>query len=405
MKQPIHINSLCVHEAEDPRTTQPHILPIYPTASYVFENIEQGIDIFSGKREGHVYSRYGNPTVEAVANKLAQMEVHGSELEASAIMLSSGMAAFTTLFMALLKSGDKILSQANIYGGTTELLGAFAKLEIETIWTDLTDPEAVEQALKEHPSIRLLLVESPANPAMQCADIALLSELAHRYEAFCAVDNTFATALLQQPLSLGADFALYSTTKYLNGHGNSIAGAIIGRDTELMQKKVWKAMCLNGSNASPWEAWLTGNGLKTLPLRICQHSDNAMTIARFLEQHPAVERVNYPGLPSHPQHEIAKKQMKAYGGMLSFELKGGLQAGIRWMNALQFIKLVPTLGEVDTMALHPASMSHRNIPKPLREQNGITDGLIRLSTGIENVDDILRDVERGLNHSTLSPTN
>ncbi len=391
-----HPHSLCVREADDPRSTRPHVLPIYPTASYVFESIEQGMDIFAGRQKGHVYSRYGNPTTEAVADKLARLEVHSSDLKASGLLLSSGMAAFTTLFMALLKSGDRVLTQANIYGGTTELLQAFARLGIETLRVDLNEAEAVEKALKQNPDIRLLLLESPANPAMQCVDIALLSDLAHRYQAFCAVDNTFATPLLQQPLLLGADFALYSTTKYINGHGNSLAGAIIGKDVELMQTKVWKAMCLNGTNASPWEAWLTANGIKTLHLRLKQHSENALAIARFLEQHPAVLKVNYPGLPSHPQHQIAKKQMKAFGGMLSFELQGGLEAGIRWMNALQNIRLVPTLGEVESMALHPASMSHRNIPAEIRRQNGISDGLIRLSVGIEALEDLLEDVQRGL---------
>ncbi len=391
-----HPHSLCVHEADDPRTTRPHVLPIYPTASYVFDSIEQGMDIFAGRQQGHVYSRYGNPTTEAVAEKLARLEVHGSELKASGILLSSGMAAFTTLFMALLRSGDKVLSQANIYGGTTELLKAFAKLGIETVWVDLNRAEAVEQALKENPDIRLLLLESPANPAMQCVDIALLSDLAHQYGAWCAVDNTFATPLLQQPLLLGADFSIYSTTKYINGHGNSLAGAIIGKEVELMQTKVWKSMCLNGTNASPWEAWLTANGIKTLHLRMRQHSENALAVAQFLERQPQVLRVNYPGLSSHPQHQIAKKQMKAFGGMLSFELKGGLEAGIRWMNALQLIRLVPTLGEVESMALHPASMSHRNIPPEIRRKNGISDGLIRLSVGIEATEDILQDVQRGL---------
>ncbi len=396
MKKAIRPSSLCVHEAHDPRSTQPHVLPIYPTASYVFESIDQGIDIFAGRQKGHVYSRYGNPTVEAIADKLARLEVHGSEIPAQGILLSSGMAAFTTLVMALLNSGDKVLSQANIYGGTTELLGAFAKLGIETVWTDLTDARAVEAALQKHSEIRLVLVESPANPAMQCADIAMLARLARHYKAYSAVDNTFATPLLQQPLLLGADFSLYSTTKYLNGHGNAIAGAIIGKDAELMQKKIWKTMCLNGTNASPWEAWLTANGIKTLPLRMKQHCENAMAVAHFLEKHPQVSRVNYPGLLTHPQHDIAKKQMSSFGGMLSFELHGGLEAGIKWMNALRFIPLVPTLGELETMALHPASMSHRNIPPEIRKQNGITDGLIRLSVGIEAVEDILEDIEQAL---------
>ena len=224
-----------------------------------------------------------------------------------------------------------------------------------------------------------------------------MADLAHRYGALCAIDNTFATPVLQQPFALGVDYVIHSTTKYLNGHGNSIAGVVIGRDQETMRKGVWRAMKLIGTNCSPFEAWLTNNGLKTLSLRMERHCSNALKVAHFLEQHPAVERVNYPGLQSHPDYALATRQMRGgYGGMLSFELRGGLDAGIACMNRIQFCSLAPTLGDVDTLILHPASSSHLAVPKEIRLQNGITDGLVRVSVGIENVTDIVADLEQAI---------
>ncbi len=397
MKEQQQIGSFCVHEMPDPRTTKPHQLPIYATSSFEFENIDQGIDIFSGRAEGHVYGRYGNPTIEAVAEKIARLEGYQLDMQPSAIMVSSGMAAISTLGMACLKAGDKVLTQGNLYGGTTELfLKVFGQLGIETVFCNLQDPSAVEQALKNDPAIRLLYFETPANPSLACVDIALMAELGKKYNCWTAIDNTFCTPYLQQPLGLGVDFSIHSTTKYLNGHGNSIAGVIVGRDPEFMQQKVWQVMKLTGTNCNPWDAWLTNNGIKTLELRMNRHCENAMVIAQHLDQHPQVERVNYNGLPDHPDHTVAKKQMRAFGGMLSFELRGGLQAGIDFMNQIRFCTLAPTLGDVDTLILHPASMSHLNVDREVRLRNGITDGLIRLSVGIENVEDIINDLEQAM---------
>ena len=394
----MHPDSFVVKEPQDNRTTAPHVLPIYATSSFVFENIDQGVEIFKNIESGHVYSRYANPTVDTVARKIADLETLGLEMTAEAVLTSSGMSAISTLLLGLLRSGDAMLSQGNLYGGTTELLTAVLQpLGVETIFTDLRDLEGVERLLRTKPTIRLLYCETPANPTLACVDIAALSELAHRHGALVAIDNTFPTPLLQQPFAHGVDFIIHSTTKYLNGHGNSIAGVIVGRDHELMRKKVWRAMKLAGTNCSPFEAWLTHNGMKTLALRMERHCHNAQALAEWLERHPAVARVNYPGLPTHPDHELAKRQMRSgFGGMLSFELKGGLEAGLRCMNRIRFCTLAPTLGDVDTLILHPATSSHLNVPREIREQNGITDGMIRVSVGIENVEDIIKDLEQAI---------
>ncbi|MBK8563212.1 MAG: aminotransferase class I/II-fold pyridoxal phosphate-dependent enzyme [Saprospiraceae bacterium] len=394
-----HINSLCVKEPHDPRTTKPHVLPIYATSSFAFGSIDEGIEIFTNQKHGHVYGRYGNPTVDAVAAKIAALEASGTEVEAAGLLFSSGQAAVSTMVMGLLKSGDKILTQGNLYGGTTELfVKIFQPLGIETILTDLHNLNKVEELLKKDEKIRLLYCETPANPTHACVDLSALASLAKQYGKYSAVDNTFATPMLQQPLRHGIDFIVHSTTKYLNGHGNSIAGALVTTHTEQMRMggHIWQAMKLAGTNCSPFEAWLTHNGLKTLGLRMERHSENAMRVANFLEQNDAVSRVNYCGLPSHPDHAIAKQQMSAYGGMLSFELAGGLEAGIRCMNRIRFCTLAPTLGDVDTLILHPASMSHLNIPKEVRLANGITDGLIRLSVGIEHAEDIMGDLAQAI---------
>lgn len=393
----ISFNSLCVHDPEDPRSTRPHQLPIYATSSFDFESIDQGIDIFSGKAQGHVYGRYGNPTIDAVAGKIAQLETHGLDIEAGAILCSSGMAAIAVLMTSLLRSGDKILTQGNLYGGTTELFTkTLAQLGIQTVMTDLQDLEQVEAFVRADDSIRMLYFETPANPTLACVDIEALAAIARRHGRHSAIDNTFCTPYLQQPLALGADFAIHSTTKYLNGHGNSIAGAIVGRDVALMRDKVAKTMKLLGANCNAWDAWLTNLGMKTLTLRMDRHCANALALAQFLQQHPAVAKVNYPGLESHPDHALARRQMRNFGGMLSFELSAGYNAALACMNQLTFCSLAPTLGDVDTLILHPASSSHLNIPKELRLQNGITDGLVRVSVGIEDLADLVADFEKGL---------
>lgn len=392
------IDSLTVKEQPDNRTTKPHVLPIYATSSFVFDDIDQGIEIFKNIESGHAYSRYANPTVDTVAAKIAAMETHGLNLEASAVMTSSGMSAISTLMLGVLKSGDKVLTQGNLYGGTTDLLkGILSQFGIETLFTDLRSPNAVERLLASEPKIKMLYCETPANPTLACVDIAALAKLSQQHNAYCAIDNTFSTPILQQPFAYGVDFIVHSTTKYLNGHGNSTAGIVLGLDKKIMRESVWRAMKLVGTNCSPFEAWLTNSGLKTLALRMERHCSNARQVAEFLAQHPAVDKVNYPGLPSHPDHLLAKRQMPGgFGGMLSFELKGGLEAGIQCMNRIQFCTLAPTLGDVDTLILHPASSSHLAVPVEIRLENGITDGLVRVSVGIENAEDIIGDLNQAI---------
>ncbi|NUQ23676.1 MAG: aminotransferase class I/II-fold pyridoxal phosphate-dependent enzyme [Saprospiraceae bacterium] len=397
MNNKLDFGSLCVQEWKELRTTPPHQLPIYATSSFVLDDLEHGIDIFAGKAQGHTYSRYGNPTIDAVAAKIAALETHGLNITASALLTSSGMSAIATLAMALLRPGDKLLTQGNLYGGTTELFSQIlAPLGIGPIFIDLGDLDKVEAAMASNPAIRMVYLETPANPTMACVDIAALAALAKQHGAYCAIDNTFCTPYLQQPFRFGVDFVVHSTTKFLNGHGNSIAGIVIGRDQELMATRVAKTLKLTGATCNAWDAWLINNGLKTLELRMIRHSQNAMEIARFLAEHPRVGRVNYNGLPSHPDHELAKRQMRDFGGMLSFEVQGGLEAAVGFIKKLQFCTMAPTLGDVDTLVLHPASMSHVNVPTEVRQQYGITDGLVRVSVGIENAADIIADLEQAL---------
>ncbi len=389
--------SLCAQELPENRTTKAHQLPIYATSSFEFDSIEQGIRVFKGDEKGHIYGRFGNPTIDTVASKLAQLESHGTGLASEALLVSSGMSAISTLMLSILSPGDKILTQGNLYGGTTELfLKILGPLGIETVVADLQDTEAVTAALQADEHIRMLYYETPANPTLTCVDIQALSDIAHRHDCLSVADNTFCTPYVQQPFRWGADFVIHSTTKYLNGHGNGVAGVIIGRDTEWMQGKVFTTMKLAGTNCNSWDAWLINNGLKTLAIRMERHSLNAMAVAQFLEKHPAVERVNYPGLPSHPDHQLAQRQMNTFGGMLSFELKGGLEGGKAFMNRLEMCTLAPTLGDVDTLILHPASMSHVNVDPEVRRAYGITDGLVRISVGIEAAEDIIGDLEQAM---------
>lgn len=394
----MHPDSLVAKERAEKRTTAPHILPIYATSSFAFENLDECIEVFRNPATAHTYSRYGNPTTDAVAQKIADLEALGLGIEAYGVMTSSGMSAISALLLGLLQNGDQILTQGNLYGGTTELLtDIFHPLGIEVHFVPLRDLERVEQTLRTHPRIRMVYAETPANPTLACIDLEAVAQLAHQYGAWLAVDNTFATPLLQQPFAFGADFIVHSATKFLNGHGNSIAGVVIGRDTDLMRQRVWRAVKLTGANCSPFEAWLAHNGLKTLALRMERHCTNALALAQHLAQHPAVAHVNYPGLPSHPDAGVAQKQMHGgFGAMLSFELKGGFEAALNCVNRLRFCSLAPTLGDVDTLVLHPASSSHLNVPAELRRQNGISDGLIRVSVGIENPVDIIADFEQAL---------
>ncbi len=392
--------SLCVKETIHTPEVPPHQQPIYATSAFAFRDLEQSMRVFSGRERGYKYSRYANPTVDAAAAKIAALEGYGLEQPIAALMTSSGMSAIATLFTALLKQGDKVLTQGNLYGGTTELLQkVLSRLGIEPLFADLRQLDRVEAHLRADPRIRMVYFETPANPTLACVDIEALAGLARRYGCLSAIDNTFATPYLQRPLGLGIDFVVHSTTKYLNGHGTGIAGAIVGPRSQI-EGPIWETMKLSGTHCSPWEAWLVLQGLKTLPLRMERQCHNARALAGWLAAQPAVARVNWPGLPTHPDHQIARKQMRDFGAMLSFELRGGLEAGKRFIDALQFCSLAPTLGDVDTLVLHPASSAHLNVPRALRLANGITDGLVRISVGIEAIDDLIADFEQALHQAT-----
>lgn len=389
--------SAAIHagNSKDPRHA--HVTPIYATSTYLFDTAEQGMRRFSGAEEGYIYSRWGNPTFTEAEQKIAALETFGLNMEAKGILHASGMAAIATLMLGVLKPGDKILSHFSLYGGTEELIHrTLTDLGIAPIITDLRDLQKAEDALKKDPAIRMMYLETPANPTLQCVDLEALASLAKQYGKLVACDNTFATPFLQQPFKFGADFIVHSTTKFLNGHGTAIGGILLGRDLDLMKTAVTKTHRLLGGNANPFDAFLLNNGLKTLEVRMERHCSNAQQTAQFLESHPAVAKVNYTGLASHPDFALAQKQMRAPGGMLSFELKGGFDAGVHLMNKLQMCLRTVSLGTCDTLLCHPASMTHYGVAKEQREQYGISDGLIRMNVGIENHEDILADLEQAL---------
>jgi methionine-gamma-lyase len=397
--------SICSHPLHNKSgKINPHVEPIYPTTTYSYDNAQELMEVFKGEREGYIYSRWGNPTFDPVELKIAQLEAwnltdeNGSPLKLKAQLFSSGIAAISALLLAALKPGDKVIAQGTLYGGTNELLmDVLAPLGIQPIITDLKDLNKVESLIKEDNGVRMIYIETPSNPTIDCYDIEALCKLAKHYHLLTAVDNTFATPYLQQPFKYGVDFVAHSTTKYLNGHGNAIGGILLGKDLGFMKGKLFKTLKLIGSNANPFDAWLLSQGIKTLELRMDRHCSNAMKVAEFLNHHPKVAVTNYCGLPSHPDYALAKKQMRDFGGMLSFELKGGLEAGKKLMNEIRFCTLAVSLGTADTIIQHPASMSHLPVPKAVREKYGITDGLIRLSVGIENPEDIIEDLEQALN--------
>jgi len=395
-------SSLAVHGGHKQDPLYAHQVPIYATSTFVYDNAEQGMRRFSGEEEGYIYSRWGNPTITEAEDKIAALETfqiksnNNSSFPVKAIVHSSGMAAISTLMMATLKAGDSLLTHYSLYGGTDELLEkVLPSLNITANIVDLRDLDKAETAMRKK-KYRMLYLETPANPTIQCVDIEALCKLARKYDTTVACDNTFASPYLQQPFRYGADFVVHSTTKFLNGHGTAIGGVLLGKDVDLMKGPVTKVHRLLGNNASPFDAFLLIQGIKTLELRMERHCSNAADVANFLEKNSCVAKVNYAGLNSHPDHIVARKQMRHPGGMLSFELEGGLQAGINFMNRLKMCVRTVSLGTCDTLLSHPASMSHAGIPKEQRQQYGITDGLIRMNVGIENVQDIIVDLEQAL---------
>ena len=397
------IGTIALHSAGHDNAEYAHLTPIYATSTFTFDTAQQGMDRFAGEDKTRIYSRWGNPTFTAAEKTIEALEAfglndeNGEPLKLKAILHASGQAAMTTLFLSNLKAGDAVLSHYSLYGGTYELfLKVIAEAGIETIIADLRDLNIVEDVIKKNPSIKLVHIETPANPTIQCVDIAEVTAIAKKHDLLVSVDNTFATPYLQQPFKYGVDFVFHSTTKFLNGHGTSIGGVLLGKDIERMKTKVWKWHVLLGGNSNPFDAFLLINGMKTLEIRMDRHCSNAETVAKYLSNHPAIEQVNYVGLPSHPDHAIALKQMKHPGALMSFEVKGGLPAGQQFIDKLQMCVKAISLGTVDTLISHPASMSHKGLSKEEREKFGITDGLIRLSVGIENIADILTDFEQAL---------
>lgn len=400
MKSSFGFGSQCVKMDKKPTYNTPaHQLPIYASSSFVFENLQQGIDVFQGKETGYLYSRFGNPTIDSTAQKIANLEGFGLEIKPEAIMVASGMAAIHILLSGFLKPGQKILTQPDLYGGTTELIDKiFKPLNILPIYQDLRKLEEVENTLKSDSSIRMIYMETPANPTMTCIDLSKIAQLANKYQIRTAVDNTFCTPYIQQPFEHGIDFIIHSTTKFLNGHGHSIAGVIVGKDPELMQQKIWPVMKLTGGSCNAFDAWLTYQGIKTLELRMERQVSNALALANFLEEHPKITFVNYPGLPNHPDQSIIQKQMRSGGAMLSFEVQGGLQGAENCINHLQLATLAPTLGDLDTLVMHPYTMSHGNIDPLIKKEQRITEGLVRVSVGAETASDIIKDFEQSLQY-------
>ena len=396
------ISSVALHAAGHDNADYSHITPIYASSTFTFDTAQQGMERFAGEDKTKIYSRWGNPTFAAAEKTIEALEAFnivnedGSPLQLKALLHSSGQAAMTTLFMSTLQTGDTVLSHYSLYGGTYELFHkVLAENGIKVIIADLRDLNVVETSIKQN-KIKLIHIETPANPTIQCVDIDAVTQLAKQHDILVSVDNTFATPYLQQPFKYGVDFVFHSTTKFLNGHGTAIGGVLLGKDLNFMKSKAWKWHVLLGGNSNPFDAFLLSNGLKTLELRMEKHCANAMEVAQYLEKHPAIAHVNYTGLTSHPDYHTSAKQMRHPGALLSYELKGGIDAGKKFIDKLQVCVRAISLGTLDTLVSHPASMSHMSVAKEERIKFGITDGLIRMSVGIENIADIINDLEQAL---------
>lgn len=378
-----------VHAGEDSDTTTDSVaFPIFETSSFVFDSAEQGAARFAGKEEGYIYTRLGNPTIRALERSVAELE-NGEDARACA----SGMAAINTTLMSIVKKGDHVVSTDCLYGGTLKLfLDILPKFGIDFTFIDSSDAANIKAAVREN--TRLIYIETPSNPTLKLTDIRETVKIAAEFGLLTVVDNTFMSPCFQRPIEFGADIVIHSLTKYLSGHSDVIGGIVVGSRSFL---KTFDPIFKNtGPTLGPFEAWLTLRGIKTLPIRMEKHNENAIRIAGFLEGHPKIERVYYPGLKSHSQHELAKRQMSAFGGVLCFQVRGGLEAGIKLMNSMKLCTLAVSLGSVETLIAHPASMTHSLITREERLKAGITDNLVRLSVGIENVEDIMQDLEQAL---------
>ena len=366
-------------------------MPIYQTSTFIFDSAEQGGRRFALEEAGYIYTRLGNPTTTTLENKIAALE----EGEAG-IAMSSGMGAISSTLWTVLKAGDHVVTDKTLYGCTFALMNhGLTKFGDEVTFVDTSNLDEVKKAMKEN--TRVVYLETPANPNLKIVDLEGVCKVAHiNPNTLVIVDNTFATPYMQKPLKLGVDVVVHSATKYLNGHGDVIAGLVVTNKELADQIRFVGLKDMTGAVLGPQEAYYIIRGLKTFEIRMERHCKNARTIADFLNKHPKVEKVYYPGLESHPGYEIAKKQMKDFGAMISFELKGGFEAGKTLLNNLKLCSLAVSLGDTETLIQHPASMTHSPYTKEEREAAGITDGLVRLSVGLENVEDIIADLEQGL---------
>jgi len=365
------------------------VVPIYQTSTFSFKNAKHGADLFAGKEKGYIYTRISNPTIEALENKLAALE-NGYK----GIALSSGMGAVSTVYMSLLSQGEHIVSTDAIYGPSRGVMEKhFSRFGVESTYVDTSNVENIINAIQEN--TKVLYIETPTNPTIMLTDIKAAVEIAHKHNIIVVVDNTFCSPALQKPLDFGADVVLHSLTKYINGHADIVGGAIITK-TEEIYNRIRPVMVAMGCNMDPHQAYLVLRGAKTLSLRVEKAQANAKIVADFLENHEKISWVKYPGLKSHPQYELTQKQMNGPGSMISFEVNGGYDAGVIMMDSVNLAMLAVSLGGVETLIQHPASMTHASVAKENRELAGITDGLVRLAIGIENIEDILNDLKQAL---------
>jgi methionine-gamma-lyase len=364
-------------------------VPIYQTSTFVFDNAQQGADRFAGATGGFIYTRLGNPTIAALERQMAELEGGFA-----GIATSSGMGAVSTVYMALLDQGTHMVGTASVYGPSRLLAEKhLSRFGVESSWIDTTNLEHIRRAMR--PTTRIVYTESVANPTMDVTDIRGAAEIAHAHGALLVVDNTFCSPYLHRPFEFGADVVLHSVTKFLNGHADVVGGIVVARD-ESLYRKLRPMMTTLGCNMDPHQAYLVLRGLKTLALRIERAQQNAQTIAGWLEHQPQVEWVRYVGLPSHPQHDLARRQMSGFGAMIAFGLKGGLVAGRTVMDNVRLATLAVSLGGVETLIEHPASMTHAGMSREHREESGISDGLVRLAVGVEHVDDLIADLGQAL---------
>ena len=397
------MSSVAIHAGGKSNGEHAHLTPVYATSTFVFDSAEQGMDRFSRKEKGFIYSRFANPTTSKAAEIIAALEAFkladstGSPLRLKAILHASGQAAMATMLLSTLSAGDTVLSHFSLYGGTHQFIfDILPKYGINSLIADLRDIQELQIIIRKNPSLKLIHIETPANPTMTCIDLEQVSRLAKQNGILVTVDNTFATPYLQQPFKYGADFVFHSTTKFLNGHGTAIGGVLIGKDIDFMNTTAQKYYELLGGNSNPFDAFLLIQGLKTLELRMEKHCSNAALAADYLSKHPAIAKVNYNGLPAHNDYMISQKQMRHAGAVLSFELEKGMEAGKRFINQLNMCTRAVSVGTVDTLLSHPASMSHSGMTAADRMKSGISDGLIRMSVGLEAIDDILHDLEQAL---------